>query len=364
MTDYKPTIVSEFQQLLKTANTSTDPNIKWKISNYKKVIGILNRNSKNITSTEEALAIFREEGMKFTTEKKLPYKSKILINIQEIISQGYLTENKEKLDDPKVKAINQLLRLPEIGPAKAEKLYQDGITCIEDLLAKPDLINRKQHIGLRHYKDLETRIPRSEMDNWNTILMDITQQVFDTIKSETKSKSKLITMELVGSYRRGLETSGDVDFYIAISKPTPILMKSIVSSLISLGIVAEQDIVSQGIKKTMLVGRLNETSVFRHVDVFIFSESEFPFALMFATGSAEFNIRLRNYALNIGWSLSDKALRKGNSKGELPSRELLVEKLNKLNIESELDIFNFLGLQYIPPNKRFPNAPLEKLHNY
>ena len=361
MADYKQSIIAEFQQLLKTANTSNDPNIKWKISNYKKVISLLTRNSKPITSTEEALITLREEGMKFTTEKKLPYKSKILLNIQEIISQGYLTENKETLDDPKVKAINQLLRLPEIGPAKAEKLYQEGITCIEDLLAKPDLINRKQHIGLRHYKDLETRIPRSEMDQWNTTLIDITQHVFDTIKNETKSKNKLITMELVGSYRRGLETSGDVDFYIAVSKPNPILMKSIISSMISLGIVSEQDVVSQGIKKTMLVGKLNETSLCRHVDVFIFSESEFPFALMFATGSAEFNIRLRNYALSIGWSLSDKALRKGNSKGELPSREIFVEKINKLNIESELDIFTFLGLQYIPPDKRFPNVPLEKL---
>ena len=192
MSCHKATIISEFETLLKIAKTSTESSAKWKIINYKKIIGILKGITDDITSTEVALTLFRREGMKFTTEKKLPYKSKILINIQEIIDQGFLSENRDNSQSEKIIALNTLMELPEIGPSKADKLYQMGIRNIQDLIDKPELINRKQHIGLRHFQDLKNRIPRSEMDQWKITLSDITQQVFNTIKKNTTHKNKLI----------------------------------------------------------------------------------------------------------------------------------------------------------------------------
>ena len=363
MSDSRKLILAEFDSIIQIANTSSDPNVKWKKNNYNKVIAILKRITDTITTTDEALTILRREGMKFVTEKKLPYKSKILLNIQEIITQGYLTEVKLNKEDPKVKIINQLMLLPEIGPTKAEKLYQQNIRSLNDLEDKPELLNRKQLIGLRHYKDLSIRIPRKEMDQWNNILSTITQQVFDTIKNNSNnSNSNIINMELVGSYRRGLSTSGDVDFYIACKNVTTTIMKCIINSIIALKISKSQDVISQGNKKTMLIAKLPDYTLFRHIDIFIFPKDEYPFALMYATGSADFNIKFRNYALSIGWSLSDKAIRKGNPKGEIPTQEELIIKINKLKIETEHDIFTFLNVQYISPNNRLPNAPLELLH--
>ena len=75
-------------------------------------------------------------------------------------------------------------------------------------------------------------------------------------------------------------------------------MNSIISSLIAIGITSEDNIISKGNKKSMLIGKITSESIFRHIDIFIFSKEEFPFALMFSTGSADFNIRLRNYALS------------------------------------------------------------------
>ena len=226
MSDMKNNIINEFEQLVKIGISSNTPNIKWKLINYKKVIAILKRCQEEINTTEKALEILRADGMKFTTEKKLPYKSKILINIDEIINNGFLKETKDNENDPKVKLIDELLQLPEIGPVKAEKLYQLGIRSIEDLHEKPELLNRKQLIGLKYYKDLNLRIPRDEMDQWNDTLSKITQTVTQTIKSNSKTKTKLINMELVGSYRRGHIDSGDVDFCISVSKISTLLQTS------------------------------------------------------------------------------------------------------------------------------------------
>jgi len=355
----KNTIIKEFELLVKIGNASGHPNFKWKLINYKKVIDILTRSKEEINTTGKALEILRADDMRFINEKQLPYKSKILIYIEEIIKNGFLKETKDNENDPKVKLIDELLQLPEIGPVKAEKLYQLGIRSIEDLHEKPELLNRKQLIGLKYYKHLNLRIPRDEMDQWNDTLSKITQTVTQTIKSNSKTKTKLINMELVGSYRRGHTDSGDVDFCISVSKISPLLMNSIISSLIAIGITSEDNIISKGNKKSMLIGKITSESIFRHIDIFIFSKEEYPFALMFSTGSAQFNIRLRKHALSYGWSLSDKGFKKNNSKGENPTQEEIVLKINKLNIETEEDIFHFLNLKYISPENRFPNAQLE-----
>jgi len=73
---------------------------------------------------------------------------------------------------------------------------------------------------------------------------------------------------------------------------------------------------------------------------------------MYATGSKDFNLAVRNYALQNGWSLSDQALRKGSSRGPLPTIEELLDRIGQTEITSEADIFDFLGIAWVEQEHR------------
>ena len=103
----------------------------------------------------------------------------------------------------------------------------------------------------------------------------------------------------------------------------------------------------------MSVARLTDESLARHLDVFIFPIHQYPFALLFATGCGEFNVKMRQFALKHGWSLSDKALLLKNNKGRPPNLEELQSK-DLLSIQTENDIFQFLSLDYVEPHLRTP----------
>jgi DNA polymerase lambda len=58
-------------------------------------------------------------------------------------------------------------------------------------------------IGLDLYEDLISRIPRAEC-----------REIFTLVRGEALSLDKDIWIDVMGSYRRGAETSGDVDMLI------------------------------------------------------------------------------------------------------------------------------------------------------
>jgi len=356
-------ITRDFTELTKQAQNTKENGWRFKVNNYRKVINIfteLELSGTDITSTEEALEILRGGGMKFSGEKPPNWKSTILQMIDEILQNGYLKKAEEARNNPKTQAIKLLTSIPEIGPSKAEDLYQAGICSVEQLLASTDLanlVNRKQLIGLRYYQDLKERIPRQEMDQWFQALNYICQDTLDELQIEQ------LHMELAGSYRRGHQTSGDIDFYLALKDGVEIegIMDMIKEALVSTGALQEDDVFSCGHHKLMGVAKLSPKDKARHLDIFLFQEKQYPFALMYATGSGEFNVRLRNHALQLGWSLSDKALCKEVAGGPVPTREELLGKIGKTKITCEQDIFRFLEIEYIEPSQRSAGVKWTKI---
>ena len=135
-------IVGEFKTLVDKAKVDRDKGWQHKVRNYNKVVGILKEAAREVDTTETALSILREGGMKLAGEKPPTWKSKILVKIEKIISEGSLNI----AVDEKTSVIKLLTSIPEIGESKALQLYESGVRRIEDLT--PQLINRKQQIGL------------------------------------------------------------------------------------------------------------------------------------------------------------------------------------------------------------------------
>ena len=113
----------------------------------------------------------------------------------------------------------------------------------------------------------------------------------------------------------------------------PYILKFLVQER-SLGI----RILSMG--KTKFSGLMKFDGVWRHLDVFISTFEEYPYALLSHTGPRDSNVDMRRLAKSKGWKLNEKGLY--GSDGERI----------KIKGGREEDIYQTLGLKYIAPKDR------------
>ena len=93
--------------------------------------------------------------------------STITSKLQEYVDTGKLN----KLEKEKTNPIVLLTGVYGIGPKKAEELVKLGITTIDQLRESKDIVlNEAQRVGLQHYEDILERIPREEIDRYQTYL--------------------------------------------------------------------------------------------------------------------------------------------------------------------------------------------------
>ena len=252
--------------------------------------------------------------------------TKIKAKLQEIFETGKLAQVQEYDSSDKMKIFEQLTQVHGIGPVKARDLIDNaGVKSVEDLQDRQDLLNDVQKKGLKYYKDTILRIPRAEMEKHEAYIMSV-----------IKSFGKDIVASLSGSYRRKESSSGDIDCLITNCDEDT--YKKIIQAFVSQNYIS--DILAQGNKKVLAVGKLKLRRHFRRIDFMLTQTHEYPFALLYFTGSGPFNVAMRNFALSKGYSLSEYGLKdtSGNFVGH--------------TFHTEEDIFEFLGLKYIPPEQR------------
>jgi DNA polymerase lambda len=95
-----------------------------------------------------------------------------------------------------------------IGRTTAIDFYYRGIKTIEDLRKHAGILglNKVQKIGLKYVEDFEKRIPREKVAKMFEL---VKQTLFYLVRSDAKHE-----VEVVGSYRRGRPTCGDMDILI------------------------------------------------------------------------------------------------------------------------------------------------------
>jgi len=217
-----------------------------------------------------------------------------------------------------------------VGPKKAQELLAAGYRTLEGIRAavtsKKLKLNKNQLVGLKYYEDINSRIPRAEMDAHAAVLM---AAIPDTLQGV-----------IVGSYRRGRPDSGDIDILVT-GKDTGKSLASFVAALKAGGYLRE--VLAQGEHKCLAVVAL-KTQKSRRLDILVTPPAEFPFAIFYFTGCDTFNVRVRSHALERGYSLNEHALTH-------VATGTAVEGLT-----SEEAIFTFLGLKFVPPHERTSDA--------
>lgn len=263
--------------------------------------------------------------------------STIMDKLNEYVETGTLRILEREKNNP----INILGEIYGIGPKKAQELVNMGITTIDQLQEKQnEVLNDIQKVGLKYNDDIQRRIPRDEIEQYNTLFTSI----FNKLKTPDSK------FEIVGSYRRGALDSGDID--VIITGKNGDIYKAFVDELIKQKVILE--VLSRGPSKTLVIAKLPGASYSRRVDFLFTPLEEFAFAILYFTGSKIFNTVMRQRALNRGYTFNEHGI-------YVMSNKTKGQKVGQLFL-NEKDIFDFLGMEYkLPQERRDGRAVVDKI---
>lgn len=224
-------------------------------------------------------------------------------------------EEEKKEDEEKINILMLFKKIHGVGDVMANKWYDDGYRTLKDL--EKVKMNRQQKLGYKYFDDLQKRIPREEIEFFETKF----EQIFPNVE-----------FKICGSYRRGLDTSSDIDMLICENKKVNI--PSIVKKLNKEGILKES--LSSG--KSKFMGLIMIKDTIRHLDIMIIPLCSWHYATLHFTGSKEHNINMRNQAINKGYTLNEYGL--------------FDEEGNNHIVNSEEEIYELLEVDYVLPIDR------------
>jgi len=254
----------------------------------------------------------------------------IIKKLQEYEETGDLAYLKRERKNP----INVLTQVHGIGIKNAKELIEKGITTIEQLKQQGELLNNVQKKGLKYYDDLTHRIPRDEIVEYNKRIDDVFRDTFGESQTD-------VSFEIVGSYRRGVSSSGDIDIIITSKENNKKVFATFLDALNKANVVIEE--LSRGKVKSLTIGQL-EGKLSRRLDFLYAPPTEYAFAIIYFTGSKAFNTIMRQHALKKGLTLNEHGL------------YTMVDKKKGARIEdsfeSEEDVFRYLGLVFKTPEQR------------
>ena len=330
MEDNKAKIISELDVLRRRELSNRS---FFKAKAYTKVIDELKILERPIYTAEDLKGI---PGAGEAIQKKMV----------EILETGHLIAADKAREEYQLDALDTLAGVYGIGVVKAKELIAGGIKTIaalrEAVAKNPALLNDKQTIGLKYYEDILERIPRAEMVKHEKILLGNMKGV------------EGMRGTVVGSYRRGAESSGDIDVLLTLP-PGPKAARAkafheYVQRLRDSGYMTE--VLSEGDQKCLSIVRLNAKGKSRRLDLLLVSAEQFPFALLYFTGSGDFNVAFRKHALKLGYTLNEHEMKPtGKIEDAAPVPEM----------KFEAEIFAFLGLKYKDPPQRLGAGSVQNL---
>lgn len=259
--------------------------------------------------------------------------------IKEILKFGKLSEIKiTKNNKIYLNMIKELEEIYGIGRITAYKLFKEyKIKSIDDLKSKINSgkidVSDNIKIGLKYLNKLDTQIPRIEIDQFKeyilNILLKIDLKLFGTI---------------CGSYRRLKETSGDVDLIIVHTDYKKLNQKIETNYIdIFVNFLIKEKIIIESLTKTDVKTKYMgifkwKKSKPRRIDIRFIPYESYYSAILYFTGSKDFNKNMRLIANTQNYTLNEYGLYDINNK--------------IIKVNSEKEIFDILGMEYVAPNKR------------
>ncbi|MCX7846063.1 MAG: DNA polymerase/3'-5' exonuclease PolX [Dictyoglomaceae bacterium] len=263
--------------------------------------------------------------------------------VGESISQKiaeYLTNGRvlylEELRKEVPSELLELEKIPGVGPKLAYRLYQElGIKDIDSLekAAKEGRIRLLPRLGEKVEQNILEGIKQIR-EKSERIPLGIALPIIEEILSFLSDNPYIKNITPAGSVRRRKETIGDIDILITTKN-----IEKVNESLKKLPIL--KDIIASGPTKTSI-----NVEPGIQVDFRVVEDKSFGSALQYFTGSKAHNIKLRELALRKGLKINEYGI-------------FRIEDNIRLGGEREEDIYEILGLQFIPPELREDQGEVE-----
>jgi len=283
------------------------------------------------TTTTELKDLYKEDKL----ENMPGIGPSLQASLEELLKTGKVKHFETIMGDIP-SAVFPLLDVPSFGPKKAYRLVtefklKNPETVVKDVaqLAKDNKISSLAGFGEDSQKKILQAVEEYGLGKTKTARMvlpyanELAKKMLDYLK-KSKDVKEAYTL---GSLRRKRETVGDIDIAVATDKPDEVLQYFTEYP-------HKERIIEKGARTSSIL-----ISSGKQIDLMVESPKGFGSLLQHFSGSKAHNIRLREYALSKGLSLSDYGIKK---KGE--------EKYKQY--ETEEAFYKAVGLDWIPPEIR------------
>jgi DNA polymerase (family 10) len=220
-----------------------------------------------------------------------------------------------------------LSRVPGLGPKKAAKLHRElKINNLAELRAACERqeIRKLAGFGVKTEEAILAGLEVAETAGLR-ILWSEADQLVQTLTKHLRAVPGIVQLEAAGSYRRGKDTVGDIDFLVVADD-----RDAVMDRLGQYGDV--EQLLGRG--ETKMSVRLR-TGV--QVDLRVVPAESFGAALQYFTGSKEHNVVVRGRAKDHGFKLNEYGVFRGD--------ELVAGR-------TEAEVYAAVGLPYFPPEMR------------
>ncbi len=201
--------------------------------------------------------------------------------------------------------------------------------------AQKGKIETLEGFGKRSQEEILEAIDRSLSATYSTkrMVLPYAYEQAQEIIDHMKKLDGIFRIDALGSLRRMVATVGDIDLAVQVNDGIRMEeYEKIIKHFISYHKSINTD--NAGKKKSSIIIYPDI-----RIDLRIQEQKSYGSMLQYFTGNKSHNIQLREFALKKGLSLSEYGI-----------KDLKTNKLHEFSLEE--DFYDFLGLQYIPPEIR------------
>jgi len=283
---------------------------------------------------ERIIDILKDENRKVT---EIPGIGKRLASVlQEIVDRGSCERRDELLKKFPPTAL-EFLKIQGLGPKGIALIFEHHqITTMDELeqLCKDEKLRLLPRMGAKLEEKVLRSIAQYKMRT-GRFLLSFAHEAAEELKKYLAETGGVEEITAAGSLRRGKETVGDLDLLVTGPNATEVLERFVAYPRV-------HEILGRGANKASAkVGREG-----LQVDVRALPRESYGAAMQYFTGSKEHNVAVRTRAVKMGFKLSEYGLFRADNDTRVAG-------------ESEQEVYDALGLAWIPPELRENSGEIE-----
>ena len=284
------------------------------------------RAARNISNLSRNVSHMVEEGDDLT--KLIGIGDDLADKIEEMVETGELGLLK-KLKERVPQGLLEMLKISGLGPKRVRELHEQlGITSLEELKEAAENERIRELDGFGEKTEAKIREGISKLgEGESRTLLYVAEQRVEPLLEYLESSESITRTVVAGSYRRRKETVGDIDILMVCYDKTEAM---------------EHFVGYEDVEEVSAHGRDKSTVFLRsglQVDARAVGEESFGAALHYFTGSQAHNVAIRDRGVGEGLKINEYGVFKKESE-------------ERIGGEAEKEVFESVGLTYIPPELR------------